>query len=153
MGGLGIAFIQKLVIVGIPSLWQSMELFTVNSLGLPFHSGLIPTIIIIAALSWFILRTAHKRGSQLLQNLGIAATLIVISYSTIGVVVIRANSDTPVNMNTPSDAMRLIPYLNREQYGERPLLKGPHYMAQPMTMESTPRYGRVGNEYKITDEI
>lgn len=152
MGGLGIAFIQKLVIVGIPSLWQSMELFTVNSLGLPFHSGLIPTIIIIAALSWFILRTAHKRGSQLLQNLGIAATLIVISYTTIGVVVIRANSDTPVNMNTPSDAMRLIPYLNREQYGERPLLKGPHYMAQPMTMESTPRYGRVGNEYKITDE-
>ncbi len=152
MGGLGIAFIQKLVIVGIPSLWQSMELFMVNSLGMPFHSGLIPTLIIIAAMSWFILKTAHKRGSQLLQNLGIAATLIVIAYSTIGVVVIRANSDTPVNMNTPSDAMRLIPYLNREQYGERPLLKGPHYMAQPQTMESSPRYGRVGNEYKITDE-
>ncbi|MBK8698833.1 MAG: DUF2723 domain-containing protein [Saprospiraceae bacterium] len=152
IGGLGIAFIQKLVIVGIPSLWQSMELFTVNSLGLPFHSGLVPALLIVAGLCWLVLRTAQRRGSQLLQNLGIAATLIIISYSTIGVVVIRANADTPVNMNTPSDAMRLIPYLNREQYGERPLLKGPHYLAQPSNVERSPRYGRVGNEYKIVDE-
>ncbi|MBL0084921.1 MAG: hypothetical protein IPP37_21905 [Saprospiraceae bacterium] len=94
LGGVAIAFIQKLVIVGIPSLWQSMELFTVNSLGLPFHSGIVPTLIIVGAMCWFVLRTAHRRGSQLLQNLGIAATLIVISYSTIGVVVIRANADT-----------------------------------------------------------
>ena len=48
--------------------------------------------------------------------------------------------------------MRLIPTSTVNNTGERPLLKGPHYMAQPMTMESTPRYGRVGNEYKITDE-
>ena len=90
----------------------------VNSLGMPFHSGIVPTLIIVGAMCWFVLRTAHRRSSQLLQNLGIAATLIVISYSTIGVVVIRANADTPVNMNTPSDAMRLIPYLNREQYAK-----------------------------------
>jgi hypothetical protein len=55
-------------------------------------------------------------------------------------------------MNTPSDAMRLIPYLNREQYGERPLLKGPHFAAQPIGIETSERYGRVGNEYKIIDE-
>lgn len=152
MGGIAIAFIQKLVIVGIPSLWQSMELFTVNSLGLPFHYGLVPTLLIVGGICWTVIKYAHKTGSQLLQNIGFAATLVVIAYSSIGVVVIRANADTPVNMNTPSDAMRLTPYLNREQYGERPLIKGPHYLASPADVEKTPRYGRVGNEYKITDE-
>ena len=152
LGGVAIAFIQKLVIVGIPTLWQSMEFFTVNSLGLPFNSGLVPAFLLIAGFAYFLIRMAHKRGSQLLQNLSVAAALIVIAYSTIGVVVIRANADTPVNMNTPSDAMRLIPYLNREQYGERPLLKGPHYLASPSNVERSPRYGKVGKEYKIVDE-
>jgi hypothetical protein len=151
-GGLAIAFIQKFVIVSLPTIWESFELFTVNSLGLPFNSGLVPTLLLIGGLLYFLIRLAHRRGSQLIQNLSVAAALIIIAYSTIGVVVIRANADTPVNMNTPTDAMRLIPYLNREQYGERPLLKGPTYLAQPVEVSKEPRYGRVGNEYKIVDE-
>ena len=55
-------------------------------------------------------------------------------------------------MNVPGDAMRLLPYLNREQYGERPLISGPHYDAQPKDVSRTPRYGRVGEKYEIVDE-
>lgn len=151
-GGLVMAFIQKTIIVGLPTLWQKFELLTVNSFGLPFHSGLIPTVLLVSGIIYFFLKLAHKSGNQLLQNLMLTITLLVMAYSTIGVVVIRANADTPVNMNTPTDAMRLVPYLNREQYGERPLLRGPHYLAQPIDVERTPRYGRVGNEYKYIDE-
>jgi hypothetical protein len=129
-----------------------MELFTVNSLGLPFHSGLIPTLLLIFGPGYLILRYANKKGYYALHLFTIAALLSVIGFSTIGVIVVRANADTPVNMNVPSDAMRLLPYLNREQYGERPLLKGPHYNASPINYDVEERYGRVGDRYEIVDE-
>lgn len=151
-GVFGIAFIQKLVIVGIPTLWAKMDLFMVNTLGMPIHSGLIPTILILVGLSYLAFMLAKKYNSHLGHILAFSAVLTMIGFSTIGVVVIRANADTPVNMNVPSDAMRLLPYLNREQYGERPLLRGPHYDAKPINVKKTPRYGVVGDKYEIVDE-
>ena len=82
----------------------------------------------------------------------VALTLVTIGFSTIGVIVIRANADTPVNMNAPSDAVRLLPYLNREQYGERALLYGPHFDAAPFDYDREKRYGRVGDKYEYIDE-
>ncbi len=151
-GVLAIFFVMKIVIVGIPTLWKNMELFCVNSLGMPIHSGLIPTLAIVAGLSYFVLKYANKKQSQMMQVLAVSAILITIAFSTVGVVVIRAAADTPINMNVPNDALRLLPYLNREQYGERPLLRGPHYDAQPVNVTRKDRYGRVGDRYEIVDE-
>ena len=147
-----IIFIQKFVIVGIPTLWRNLELFLVNSLGMPFHSGLIVTLLIVAAIIAFLLRYAHKKNKPTLQWLTMAALMVMIGFSTIGVIVIRANADTPVNMNVPSDAMRLLPYLNREQYGERALVYGPHFDSRPTKLDKENRYGRVGDEYKVIDQ-
>ena len=151
VGVLAIVLIQKLVIVGIPLLWSWFDLTLVNGLGLPFHTGLIPTLLLVGVLIFFGLRYAHKKQNALLQDVIMAATLAIIGFSTIGVVVIRANAATPINMNAPSDAMRLIPYLNREQYGERPLLRGPSFVSQHIDTKIKDRYGRVGDKYEITD--
>jgi hypothetical protein len=147
-----IPVVQKIIIVGVPSLWGSMERMMVNSFGLPVHSGIFPTILILAALSFFVIRWARKNNKGLIERLAIAMIMLVISFSTIGVVVIRANADTPINMNAPSDAMRLIPYLNREQYGERPLIRGPHFAAQPIDTEKSDRYGLVNGRYEVVDQ-
>lgn len=147
-----IGFVLKIVIAGIPKLWTWYELLTVNSFGLPIHSGLIPTILTIAGLIFAGFYYARKLNNYLLHLFTISAMLLVIGFSTIGLVVIRANADTPINMNVPSDAFKLLPYLNREQYGERPLLKGPHWDAKPVDYEVTPRYGRVGDRYEKIDE-
>ncbi len=152
LGVVGLVFIQKFVIVGIPTLWKNMELLFVNNLGLPVHSGIIPTIGIIVALAYFLLRYAHIKNNQILQIATISAIFVSIAFSTIGVVVVRANADTPVNMNVPGDAMRLLPYLNREQYGERALISGPHYDAQPVDVKRTDRYGLVNGKYVVVDE-
>ncbi|HMO41320.1 MAG TPA: DUF2723 domain-containing protein [Saprospiraceae bacterium] len=152
--GIGVVIlgvIQKIIIVGIPTLWSQLELFMVNTLGMPFHSGLIPTLLIVGAAIFLGLRYAHRKESVVLQYIIVGATLVTLGFSTIGVVVIRANAETPINMNAPSDAMRLIPYLNREQYGERPLLRGPHFEAQPTGQDYQNRYGRVGDRYEIVD--
>jgi hypothetical protein len=200
-----IVIIQSLIITGIPYLWSTFELFTVNTLGLPFHSGLIPTVIGVIGLLVVLLLYIHEQiksaiplyvlagaivlmallsletaGDRIVHRLFVAALLlafayfkdqivtyrgvaqlmvtgamlVVVGFSTIGVVVIRANAATPVNMNDPSDAMRLIPYLNREQYGERALLRGPNFdkSGQPVDLETTDRYGRVGDRYEVVDE-
>lgn len=151
LGALCIPVVQKLVIVGIPALWSGLELFMVNSLGMPFHSGLYPTLLIVAATLGGGLWYAHKKENGILQRLVVGLTVVVIGFSSIGIVLIRANAEPPINMNDPSDVMRLLPYLNREQYGERPLFYGPHFDARPVTTEKTPRYGRVGDRYEIMD--
>lgn len=204
LSGLGIiVFVQSFIIVGLPKLWASLDLFMVNDLGFGFHTGLIPLIIyLILSFSIPILLMNGKiktglplyimggvtlifsflapgvDGGGIINRLFIAGLffaggyfkdfiigkrniielilvstfLIIIGFSTVGVVVVRANAEPPINMNSPTDAMRLIPYLNREQYGERALLKGPHFDARPQSIETSNRYGRVGNRYEIIDQ-
>lgn len=153
VGGLAfLVFIQKVIIVGIPKLWSMFELLTVNSMGLPFHSGIVPTVLLLVGLVYFGLRWAHQKRNALAQSLIVATTLVVIGFSTIGVVVIRANANTPINMNNPSDVFRLIPYINREQYGERPLLKGPHFNGSLAATDVEDRYGKVGDRYELVEQ-
>ena len=209
IGVVAIVALQTFIITGIPHLWSAFELISVNSLGLPFQSGVVPTILLVTALLTIPLMYLHGKikthipfyvaagilaltmlaysgfGADIgisalvklvifggvvmgttyaLDNYKYAAqlvlvsgVLVVISFSTIGVVVIRANANTPINMNAPSDPMRLLPYLNREQYGERSLLNGPNFDA-PRTQEALVttrenRFGRVEgkDEYVIVD--
>src|SRR5690606_34623609 len=152
LGTLMVPFTQKVIIVGIPALWAQMELLMVNGLGFPIDSGVLPTILILSLISFLGIRWARQRNNGLAERLITAAMLLGVSFSTIGVVVIRANANPPINMNAPSDAMRLMPYLNREQYGERPLLRGPHFEAQPYDTEKEDRYGIVGDKYEVVDQ-
>ncbi|MCC6410655.1 MAG: DUF2723 domain-containing protein, partial [Saprospiraceae bacterium] len=151
----GVAFlvgVQSLIITGIPKLWVSLDRFMVNSLGLPFHSGLVPLFLVFGGAIWYGLRYARRTNNGLLQQVVVALGVTVIAYISYGTVVIRANANPPINMNAPSDATRLLPYLNREQYGERPLLRGAHFDARPVDYATKKRWGRVGDRYEVVDE-
>ena len=144
--------IQAFIVAGLPRLWGMFELLMVNGLGLPFNSGLIPFVLLLVGGIIFGLRYAEQKQNPTLQNAIVAVALLIISYSTYGMVVTRANASPPINMNAPTDALRLIPYLNREQYGERALLRGPHFEARPIDVKSKKRYGQVGDRYEVVDE-
>jgi hypothetical protein len=155
----GVVFIvltQKIIITGLPSLWASLDKLLVNSFGLPFYSGVVPLFLIVGGLIWFGLRHAERTGNGLLQRIIVTFGVMAIAYLSYGVVIIRANANPPINMNEPSDPMRLLPYLNREQYGERPLLRGPNFdvrIPEDLTDETRePRWGRVGDKYEIVSE-
>ncbi|MEZ4985821.1 MAG: DUF2723 domain-containing protein [Saprospiraceae bacterium] len=150
-GVLAIVVIQKVIIAGIPTLWTWMELLFVNGFGLPPHTGIIPTALVVVGILALGIYLAHQNRSALLQQVFVALSLVVISFSTLGVVVIRANATPPINMNNPSDAMRVLPYLNREQYGERPLLRGPDFDSSVESTDVSDRYGLVGDRYEVTD--
>lgn len=153
--GAGVVFIvaiQKLIIAGIPAFWAFFDKVLVNSFGMPFFSGIVPVFLIFGGAIWFGLHHARKTNNGLLQRLVVGLGLVIIAYFSYGMVIIRANANPPINMNDPSDPMRLLPYLNREQYGERPLLRGPHFDAKPKGIKSEDRYGRVGDHYEVVDE-
>ncbi len=147
-------FIQTFIITGIPEMWRMLELVMVNGLGMPFQSGVYPLILILGLIFGGGFYMAHRSKSATLQKIVVAGFLVTVGFSTIAMVVIRANANTPINMNDPSDPMRLLPYINREQYGERPLLRGPSFDYNPrsVTTISEDRYGQVGDRYEIVDQ-
>jgi len=57
-----------------------------------------------------------------------------------------------MNENNPSNPFALLYYLNREQYGQRPLFYGPYYNA-PVTdyVKGKPTYNPSGDKYIITN--
>ncbi len=70
---------------------------------------------------------ASKKLHPQLRMVSLAILLVTMGYSTYGLVIIRANQSPALNENEPSSLASLYSYLNREQYGTYPLLKGPNY--------------------------
>ena len=136
----------------LPKLTLKVEIFMVNTLGLPFNSGVMFTLLCVAgALVYGIYYTTKKQKVQL-NTLLLAFTLLLLGYGSYGVVVVRAQYDTPINMNKPDDITKYISYVNREQYGAIPLFYGPHYESK--FLDSKPAtwiYRRVGDRYKRVD--
>jgi hypothetical protein len=81
---------------------------------------MLPLILIGAALYGVYYSVKHQ--NRTLNIAMLSFLLIVLGYSTYATVYIRANAKPPMNENDPSTMTRLVSYLNREQYGEAPLL-------------------------------
>lgn len=57
--------------------------------------------------------------------------VIFVGYSSYALILIRSSADTPMNQNAPDNVFDLASYLNREQYGENPLLYGETLYSSP----------------------
>lgn len=62
-----------------------------------------------------------------LNTVVLSLVFVLIGYSSFLIIIIRSNTNTPINENDPKDAVSLLSYLNREQYGDWPILYGPYY--------------------------
>ena len=69
---------------------------------------------------------------MILNTVILVITVILIGYSSYAMLVIRSAADTPMDQNDPEDLFSLLYYLNREQYGDRPLFYGQYFNA-PIT--------------------
>ena len=56
--------------------------------------------------------------------------MLLIGYSSFAILVIRSNSNPPIDENNPEDAVGLLSYLKREQYGSWPIVYGRHFNAE-----------------------
>lgn len=127
---LGILIIVfKLIFPIIMSLFGKCEIFFVNGIGLPFHSGTIVAFIILFLLMYFALKYARKSGSKLFQTIALSVVYMIIGFSCWLVIPIRANANPPMNLNDPDNAIGMLDYYNREQYGDWPTFYGQNYTA------------------------
>ncbi len=202
------------IVPGIVKVGGWFELFFVNTLGMPFNSGLIFYIVcLIVTVLWAIRETFVPKNRRLMNIayltavgmlgipfygygwvsflIGIAVLgflafvlsrkvrgeplvsprvmntsllcmlMIMIGYSSYAVIVIRSTANPPMDQNSPEDIFTLGQYLNREQYGSRPLFYGQAYTSKvklesengycyPQYAEGAPIYQRV--EKHSTDE-
>ncbi len=150
-----LGFIMSFLVPQIVNLASKFELFFVNTLGLPFNTGTILYFALIIAAIVFGLDYTRKKGKVVWNTVILALMFIMIGYSSFFMIVIRANANTPINENEPSDAISLLSYLNREQYGDWPLLHGQYYSAPVVDYEDgSPVYvkDKKAGKYVITDE-
>lgn len=127
---LGILIIVfKLIFPIIMTLFGRLEIFFVNGLSLPFHSGTIVGFIIMIALCYLMIKYAKKAKRNIYQTIALSVVYMIIGFSCWMVIPIRANANPPMNLNDPDTAIGMLDYYNREQYGDWPTIYGQNYTA------------------------
>jgi len=140
------------IIPGVITIATWFELMFVNGLGLPFNTGvIIYSLALIGALVFGILYTVRKK-LVLWNTVLISVVVILIGYSSFAMIVIRSSANPPMDQNSPDNVFALLGYLNREQYGDRPLVYGQYYNT-PLEkyVDDKPYYIQKGGKYVEAD--
>lgn len=147
-------------------IWAIRELYKQNNVsrirwsvalsillsGIPFigDSMWIPVIIMAGVLGYLF--WAKKIPVRILNIVVMSIFVIFIGYSSYALLLIRSSANPPMNQNAPDNVFALASYLNREQYGERPLFYGQTnnssvvYEASP-SGQLTPQYTDGAPQY------
>jgi len=139
-------FIQIGIIKWLPKIGSKFELWFVNDFGLPFGSGIIFFLLLIVGAVVGLLYYSSKIGNYNLNTSTLAVAFILLGYMSYGLVLIRSAANTPIDINNPDNVFNLMSYLNREQYGDKPLLYGAMYDAEPIDGK------KVGDIYVKTED-
>jgi hypothetical protein len=150
-----LAVIMYIIIPGIVELSSVFELFFVNTIGLPFNTGTIIYFILLIGLIVWGLRYTIKKQRVVLNTIILSFVFILIGYSSFFMLIIRSNANTPIDENSPEDAISLLSYLNREQYGDWPIMYGQYFNAPIIEYDDgSPVYvkDKEKGKYVITDD-
>ena len=115
-------------------------LISVILVGLPFISGKIFIGILISLALAIFLFYKKQLPIRLLNMVLVSVLVIFIGYSSYALIVIRSTANTPMDQNSPEDVFALGSYLNREQYGDRPLFYGQTFVADVERKDGAPQY-------------
>jgi hypothetical protein len=120
-------FVFKLLFPYTLKYFSALELFFVNSIGLPFNSGSIIASIIVVILFYVGINYTHKKQLVGANTLILSVLFIMIGFSSWMMLPIRANANTTINENNPSSARELLAYYDREQYGDANVFYDTYY--------------------------
>jgi hypothetical protein len=107
----------------------------------------IVILVLVTGAVWYL----AGRSRATLNTVLTAVMVILIGYSSNAIIVIRSSANTPLNENNPSNPFNLLYFLNREQYGARPLFRGAVYNAPVIDYgDGKPKYALEDGKYIIT---
>jgi hypothetical protein len=120
-------FVFKLMFPNILRFFSALEIFFVNTIGLPFNSGSIIAGIILVAFFYFGLNYTRKKELPHYNTILLCLMFVIIGSSSWLMLPIRANANVVINENNPESARELLAYYNLEQYPETHLFYGPQF--------------------------
>jgi hypothetical protein len=141
----------KIFLIIVAALFEII----VMSASTSFLNFLGRLIVTGAIIGFFVMM---RNRMQIINTVILCFTFIFIGYSSFMILVIRSNAKTPINENAPKNAIALLSYLNREQYGDWPLLYGPYYNSPAKSgsewEDGNPVYARddASGKYVVIDE-
>lgn len=110
------------------------ELIAVNSLGLPYFSGVYIFILTVVLLLVIAIIVTGKSFPRLNTAIWMVA-FIILGFSSFALILIRGYAAPPMNQGAPADIFAFQRYVAREQYGSRPLIYGQTPYSTPMLRE------------------
>jgi hypothetical protein len=103
----GLFFLIYIVIIkGLPILLQLTSWW-----------GFLLFLVLLGYAIWY----SHRHRKALMNTLLMSLFLIMIGYTSYGMIYVRAQAGPPINENNPSSSETFFSYLNRDQYGDMPL--------------------------------
>ncbi|MFA7228485.1 MAG: DUF2723 domain-containing protein [Melioribacteraceae bacterium] len=111
-GGIALVFVYPGIVKYLPKL---ITLISHNNITL----NIVTVFAILGLLGFGVYWTA--KNNKATANLVLKCALFaIIGATTVAMIIIRANQEPPINMNSPKTMTELNSYINREQYGEFP---------------------------------
>nr|WP_319570975.1 DUF2723 domain-containing protein [uncultured Draconibacterium sp.] len=152
--GLGLVVLLGVLYVLTPLvlfMLSRFDLFFVNGLSLPLHSGTLFGIFFILALLASLIFYFKKKQKPLPELATLSVLFLLLGFSVYSVNVIRSSANPPVNFGEPNNIFSLINYLNREQYPKRPLLYGQNYNSLLLDVNERSSYDFIDGRYMPID--
>jgi hypothetical protein len=150
VGVLILAFVQYGIIQYLISFGAYFDLFFVNTLGMGFGTGVLFFSLLLIAGLVLAIRYSIKHQKKIMNFALLSTVLIIFGYGSYGMIIIRAKAKPNLNNSAPDNAFSFLGYLNREQYGDRPLLNGPNYNSQRVSItEGKTLYRKGETKYEV----
>lgn len=146
---LAIAVVQFMLIPGIPWLMTRFDLLFVNSFGMGFNTGSYFTFIFLAGVMAASIVWTIRTNRVWLNTIFLSLTFIMIGYSSYAMILIRSAANPVIDMNNPEQPFSLSSYINREQYGDNPLLYGQYFYARVVNYDKGAMQYRAGEDNYI----
>ena len=114
------------------NLIKVSSLLAICLMGLPFIMGnLWIGLFIIATIVIYFIKVKESLNIRMLSTIMVCLSMMLLGYTTYAVIVVRSAANPPMDQNSPDNVFALKTYLNREQYGDRPLFYGQYYSSEP----------------------
>lgn len=151
LAGCAITGIIQTGLIQYPAKIASLlEVWLVNSFHLPFNSGVVLFIVLVAVALWAGFRWADRKRYYQVRLALYCTGFLLLGYSTYITTLIRSNANPGLDMYNVDNPMALKGYLGREQYGDFPLVYGQVFTAKPVDYQkSQPTYVKEGDRYVL----
>ena len=147
-----LALFLYVVIQGTLKVASAFELFFINAVGLPFNFGVIIFCLVLVGALAFGLFYTQKKGKVLWNTTLLVITFVMVGFSSVMLIPVRSQANPPLDENNPDNTLSLLSYVNREVYGQRPLLFGEYYNAPiDHSKDGKKIYYQKDGKYEISD--